>query len=164
MKRQFFYAATLLLGAALSFNVFAQATLTVSANVTQTCVLTSGTLLFTGYTGTVDVTAIGSVGATCTNGSAAKIMMGQGMWPVSGSSDDVPLRRMQIGTTTGKYLSYFLYSQGANNTVWGNSQNTAKIVNAIGTPQIVDVYGTIPAGQNPFFGAYADTVTVTFTV
>ena len=162
MRRQFIHAAALLFGAVLSCNAFAQATLAVSATVTATCLLTSGALNFTGYTGIADVQGTGSITATCTNGAAAKIMMGQGANPASGSTDDVPLRQMQIAST-GKFLSYFLYSAGPNNTVWGNTAATAKIVNATGLAQVVDVYGTIPSGQNPFAGAYTDLVNVTFT-
>jgi spore coat protein U-like protein len=162
MRKQLIHAAALLAGVALSFQCFAQAVLSVSATVTATCLLTSGALNFIGYSGVADVQSTGSVTATCTNGSAAKIMLGQGANPGTGSTDDVPLRQMQI-LSSGKFLSYFLYSAGPNNTVWGNSAATAKIVNATGIAQTVNVYGTIPSGQNPVAGAYTDTVNVTFT-
>ncbi|HEX9432047.1 MAG TPA: spore coat U domain-containing protein [Burkholderiales bacterium] len=161
MRKQLIHAAALLAGAALSFQCFAQAVLTVSATVTETCLLTSGALAFGGYSGSA-VTGTGTITATCTNGSAAKIMMGQGANPASGSTDTAPLRQMQIGTT-GKYLSYFLYSAGPNNTVWGNTTATAKILSATGLVQTVNVDGTIPAGQTPSAGVYTDVVNVTFT-
>jgi hypothetical protein len=84
MRKQFSHAAALLAGAALSFQCFAQAVLAVSANVTATCLLTSGALNFIGYSGVADVQSTGSVAATCTNGSATKIMLGQGANPGTG--------------------------------------------------------------------------------
>src|SRR5260221_2840421 len=130
MRKHFIHAAALLLGAALSFNTFAQAVLAVSATVTETCLLTSGALAFGGYSGSA-VTGSGTITATCTNGSAAKIMMGQGANPASGSTDTAPLRQMQIGTT-GKYPSYFLYIARPNNTQLANTQAPAQILTAPG--------------------------------
>ena len=158
---QFLRAAALALGAVLSFQCFAQAALAVSATVSQTCVITSGTLAFGSYTG-AQLQGTGSITATCTNGTAPKIMMGQGLGADTGSTDDAPLRRMQLGVT-GQYLPYSLYSAGANTTVWGNSPATAKILSATGLLQSVTVYATIPAGYYPTAGAYADTVIITFT-
>src|SRR5260221_1627018 len=161
MRKHFIHAAALLLGAALSFNTFAQAVLAVSATVTETCLLTSGALAFGGYSGSA-VTGTGTITATCTNGSAAKIMMGQGANPASGSTDTAPLRPMQIGTTW-KYLSYFLYNARPDNTVWGNTTATAKILSATGLVQTVNVDGTIPAGQTPSPGGHTHLRSATFT-
>ena len=88
--------------------------------------------------------------------------MGQGLQPAGGSTDDAPLRRMQLAAT-GQYLPYSLYSAGANTTIWGNSPTSAKILAATGLLQTVNVYGTIPAGNYPTAGSYTDTVIVTFT-
>jgi spore coat protein U domain-containing protein, fimbrial subunit CupE1/2/3/6 len=158
---QILRALALALGAMLSFHTFAQATLAVSATVSQTCVITSGTLTFGSYTG-VELPGTGSITATCTNGTSPKIMMGQGLNAAGGSTDDAPLRRMQLAAT-GQYLPYYLYSAGANTTIWGNTAATAKVLSATGLLQSVTVYGTIPAGNYPSAGAYADTIIITFT-
>jgi spore coat protein U-like protein len=157
---QLLRAIALALGAMLSFHGFAQTTLGVTASVSATCVLTSGTLNFGGYTG-AQLESTGTITATCTNGTAPKIMMDQGLYPDTGSLQDVPLRRMRFGTT--QYLPYFLYSAAANTTIWGNSPASAKILAATGSVQSVTVYGTIPAGYYPSAGAYGDTVTITFS-
>jgi len=160
-RLQLLRAIALALGAMLSFHSFAQAALAVSASVTSTCILTSGALAFGSYSG-AEVQGTGTITATCTNGTSPKVMMGQGLNAAGGSSDDVPLRQMQLGVT-GQFLPYYLYSAAANTTIWGNSPATAKILSATGLLQTLTVYGTIPAGNYPTAGAYTDTVIITFT-
>jgi spore coat protein U-like protein len=139
----------------------APAALAVTATVAPTCVVLGGALNFGAYTGAA-ATGTGTITATCTNGSTAYVLMGQGGNPDTGagSTDASPLRRMANGT--GGFLSYGLYVASPGQTAWGNTQATAKVVAGTGLPQLLTVYGQIPDGQyGAPAGAYIDTVLVT---
>jgi len=135
--------------------------LNVSATVASTCLIVGGALAFGTYSG-VQTDASGTIVATCTNGSTAYVLMGEGTSPASGSSASSPLR--QMSSATGGLLSYGLYITAPGNTVWGNTQGTGKVVTGDGLAQTLTVYGRIPAGQyNATAGLYTDTVQVSFT-
>jgi len=158
-------ASLLALGLTFALPGLAQApaALSVSATVASTCVLLGGTLAFGSYTGAA-ATGSGTITATCTNGSTAYVLLGQGTNADTGagSSDASPVRRMANGT--GAFLSYGLYITSPGQTLWGNTQATGKIVSGSGLPELLTVYGQIPGGQySAPAGLYTDTVLVTFT-
>lgn len=139
--------------------------LAVSASISANCTISTAALAFGAYDPIVShasspLDGTGTVTVTCTNGSSADITLGQGANADTGSTDDVPLRRMAKGTD---YLAYFLYSDSGRTTVWGNT--TGSDVNHIGTGSATNltVYGRVTAGQNEPAGSYSDTVVATVT-
>lgn len=69
-------------------------------------------------------------------------------------------RTMQSGS---HLLSYNLYTDTAHVSVWGDGTGGSTTVSGSGTSVGYPVYGSAPAGQNPYAGSYSDTVTVTLS-
>lgn len=61
------------------------------------------------------------------------------------------------------HLAYNLYTDAAHTTIWGDGSSGTSIVSGSGTTASYSVYGSSPAGQNPFVGSYSDVITVTLT-
>lgn len=144
----------------------ATANLDVSATITANCTISTAPLAFGAYdpivanaAGALDGT--GTVTTTCTNGSAATVTLGQGANADTGSTDAIPLRRMNDGGTN--YLSYFLYSDSGRTTVFGNTDVTGKGETGTGGTVNTTVYGRVTGGQNKPAGNYTDTVVATVT-
>jgi spore coat protein U-like protein len=143
----------------------ANSSMTVSATVAANCVIFAGALAFGSYDPVVShslnpLDGQATLTVTCTSGSAAKIMLGQGANAniAGGSTDAAPLRRMLSG---GNYLSYQLYQEAGRSTVWGNTNGpTSTGVSYLGTGSsaLVTVYGRVTGGQNVPAGSYSDSV------
>ncbi|CAM4543025.1 fruiting body development fimbrial-like coat protein PRU [Myxococcus xanthus] len=151
----------------------ATANLNVTANVGGACSIGSGagggTLNFGTYDPVVvnsalgvDLFGTGSLSVQCTLLSTAVITLGQGLYPAAGSTAAVPLRRMRNAASTD-YLSYFLYMDVTRLIAWGNTSGTGLPFLGLGLPVPVQVYGTVPRGQNVPSGTYNDTVVATIT-
>jgi spore coat protein U-like protein len=145
-----------------------QADLEVTATVTASCTIATTAVDFGAYDPvTANLSAAieqtGEVTVACTNGSAVKVTLGQGLNPDSGatSTDADPARRMKNAGTD--YLSYTLYSEGTRTTEWGNTALTGLAHTGTGTTAHLTVYGTLPGGQNVPVGSYSDTVVATVT-
>jgi spore coat protein U-like protein len=145
----------------------ASSDLPVSASVSANCTIdASGGVAFGAYDPVVAnqstaLTASGTISTTCTNGATATITLGQGSNADTGSTDTAPLRRMLAGTSD--YLTYQLYTDSGDTTVWGNTAATGVTVTGTGAAVSTTVYGSVPAGQNVATGNYADTVAATVT-
>jgi len=141
----------------------ATSNMSVTATVTALCTIAAGPLAFGNYDSTaatpLDGTATLTV--TCTILLPATITLGQGSNPASGSTDTVPLRRMK--DTGSDFLSYFLYQETGRTTVWGNTAATGVALTGTGLPQLITVFGRMPASQNEPVGAYSDIVVATIT-
>lgn len=139
--------------------------LAVSATVVSSCAIVTAPVAFGSYDPMVaqKTTALdssGSVTVTCTAGSTAHILMGQGLNPAAGS-DAAPVRQMASGANR---LGYFLYTDASHLDVWGNTNATG--VDQLGTgiaSTAIVVYGSVPFAQNVPAGSYTDTVAATVT-
>ncbi|MCE9667179.1 fruiting body spore coat protein U [Myxococcus stipitatus] len=147
----------------------ANANLSVAATVGSACSITSGSLNFGSYdplvvnaSAGVDLLASGTLTVQCTLLGSAVLTLGQGTHPASGSTDAVPLRRMR-NTVSTDFLDYFLYQDVTRLVVWGNTAGTGLPYTGTGLPVPVNVYGTVPRGQNIPSGTYNDTVVATLT-
>jgi spore coat protein U-like protein len=136
--------------------------LAVSATVGTNCTMGAASMPFGVYdplvaNASTAAQAMGTISISCTNGTVANITLdnGQNASHASGTT-----RAMLSGTSN--YLSYELYTSAARSTVW-NSTNTVTYTSGGTGPGTVNVYGTIPAGQNAHTGSYADTVIATAT-
>jgi spore coat protein U-like protein len=136
--------------------------LTVTATVSGTCVISSGggTLSFGTYdpvntNASTPLLQSGTFQIQCTNGTNATILLGQGSYPGNGSTDSAPVRNMSSGAAQ---LNYQLYTTIGRTVVWENVIGVSQV--ATGLAQTVTVYGSIPAGQNVSPGTYTDTVVI----
>lgn len=139
--------------------------LAISATVVSSCAIATTPVAFGSYDPMVTHAAApldgaGSVTVTCTSGSTAHILLGQGLNP-NGGSDAAPARQMASGANL---LSYDLYTDTTRLDVWGNTDLTG--VDQLGTGTAgttLVVYGRVPFAQNVPAGSYTDTVAATVT-
>jgi spore coat protein U-like protein len=100
----------------------------------------------------VPTDSAGTITYTCT--SAALVTLSTG-----GSGTYNP-RSLASGANT---LSYNLYADAARTQVWGDfSAGTTIRIAGAGANSVLNVFGRIPAAQNPNPGSYADTIVITF--
>jgi spore coat protein U-like protein len=133
------------------------ANMSVSANVTTACTLTSTPLAFgeVALTGATPGTA--TVKVTCTGGGDYSVGLGTGLHNVAAQ------RNLVSGSNV---LAYGLFQDAAYGTVWTNTG--AGLVAGTGTAleQDLTVYGQVTTGQVIVSGngtPYTDTVLVTLT-
>lgn len=144
----------------------ATSNLSVTATVTANCSISTAPVAFGSYdpvsaNATSPLNGSGTITVTCTSGDAAKITLGQGSNPGTGSTDAAPVRQMK--DTGTDVLAYALYQDSGRTTVWGNTAATGVAQTGTGSAQNVTVYGAVTAGQNVPAGSYSDTVVATVT-
>lgn len=134
----------------------APATIAVSATVLSFCTIAALPLAFGNYSQAV-LAAASSVTITCTLGTPYNVGLDVG----TGTGATIASRKMTFGANL---LSYGLFSDPAHSVVWGPTIGTNTVVGtATGLPQILPIYGQIPASQLVGPGAYLDTITATVT-
>jgi spore coat protein U-like protein len=154
------------LGAALFQGETAQAastpaTLDVSANVVNTCLISTTPVNFGSYDGlsATPTDAAGTITVTCTNGMAWEVLIGQGSFPTGASTDAAPARQMGFGVNR---LPYSLFSDAGRTAAWTNTAGGGVASNGTGSADVRSVYGRIAAGFNALpAGAYTDSVIAT---
>lgn len=171
MKKPIFHAILITtLITACSYTIAATATSTMTNTVTITNVCTISTAGFTTTYDPISTNAssaqntTATVTTTCTIGAVPVVTLGQGANADTGSTDAVPLRRLQNPVATVAYLNYGLFSDSNRTVTWGNTAGTAPSgVTANGTPTALTVYAQIPGGQSVKAGTYTDNVVATVT-
>jgi spore coat protein U-like protein len=141
-------------------------TLAISADVQETCDITTTAVAFGEYDPVVTNASTdldntgGKITLVCTAGTTATVILDDGLHENTGSTADAPLRRLSDGTN---FINYQLYSDSLGGTVWGGTVATGKVIGTHdgSTPEDMTVYARIPAGQNVPVGSYSDTVQVT---
>jgi spore coat protein U-like protein len=141
---------------------FNNSNLQISASVPNSCTISTTALNFGPYNSGTVTSVTGTVSTNCTMNAVAVITLGQGFYSATGSSNEVPLRRLQNGASAN-YLNYNLYQNSGKTTIWGNSTSTGVTVTGTGTEESTSVYGEIPAGQSVPAGSYTDNVIATVT-
>jgi spore coat protein U-like protein len=136
--------------------------LEISASVPNSCTISAGALNFGAYNPTTGSNVTGTVSTNCTMNAVAVITLNQGFYSATGSSNEVPLRRLQNGGSAN-YLNYNLYQNSGKTTIWGSSTSTSVTVAGIGIEESTSVYGEIPGGQSVPAGSYTDNVIATVT-
>ncbi|HET6803965.1 MAG TPA: spore coat U domain-containing protein [Frateuria sp.] len=96
--------------------------------------------------------SVGHVTVTCDVSTPYTIVLSPGLTGTFTS------RIMQSGA---HQLVYNLYTDLAHSSVWGDGTGNSVTVGGAGTNTDYAVYGSAPAGQNPYIGTYSDVVTVT---
>ena len=164
MKRiaVFIIALTCLVGAAdFVHAATATSTLTVSANVPQTCTISTSTVSFGAVPQLPAVTTgQGSVTVTCGIGSAWTVTLNSGQEPFGGS------RAMRVGGVP--VVGYELYKDAGLTQVWGDSGFAATYpagsgVAGVGSgaAQVTTVFGQAGAQPSAPAGNYTDIVVAT---
>ena len=163
MRRILFVAAGLTALPVLYVTLDAQsatASMTVSANVSKNCTITTSVLNFGAYdpvaanaTATLDGT--GTVTVTCTKGAVAKVGLN------AGSNAQGTTRRMSQSASA--FLTYEIYKDAAHTVVWGNGTTDSLDVPAAPNknPRNFTAYGRVASGQDATVGTYSDTVVAT---
>jgi spore coat protein U-like protein len=138
----------------------ASASLTVSANVTKNCTITTAPVNFGSYdpvaaNATAPLDGIGTVTVTCTKGAVAKVGLN------TGANAQGAIRRMTQGAA--EYLTYEIYKDTAHANIWGDTADTALDIPAAPNrnPRTFTAYGRVPAAQDATVGNYTDTVVAT---
>ena len=136
-------------------------TLTVFANVINSCSVNSTELIFDGYRPATQnayspLDSQTEIMWTCTNGTEATITLGLGQFDLEGNPD-FPNRTMTNGSD---HLQYSLYQDPNRFNVWGATELSGVKVEGNGGTQWATIYGRIPAGQNVPSGFYQDSVVI----
>ncbi|HTI66918.1 MAG TPA: spore coat U domain-containing protein [Caulobacteraceae bacterium] len=133
--------------------------LTIGASILDTCSVANGSLDF----GTVDpaagvvVPVTTTISVTCSLGVTFSVGLGDGA-NFSGGN-----RRMYSAGSTD-YLTYGLYKDLLVSQRFGEAVAGERVAGQIGlglVPNLIPVFGAIPAAQSARGGTYADTVLVT---
>jgi spore coat protein U-like protein len=158
-------AAAIVLGTALAGTAMAsgsaQNDLSVSAEVINSCSITTSPVDFGNYDpiSSSDNTSSGGVTVTCTPEASAAILLGEGVNKAGSSTAAAPVRRLSDGT---HFLSYNLYTDNTYGTVWDN--DTGVPYAGTGNADAIDVFGMVPMGQlSAPAGSYSDTVVAKVT-
>jgi spore coat protein U-like protein len=142
----------------------ANANISVTATVVNSCTVTGNTIPFGAYDPIAGAAVLQNetISVACTNGmDAPPVTLGQGLHAQAGSTDASPLRQLNAGL--GQNLTYNLYSDAGSSIVWDNVTGIASPTPS-GTAQNMIVYGKIDAGQSTAAtGSYSDTVIVSVT-
>lgn len=130
--------------------------LSVSATVLALCVIVATPLAFGIYSSAaLDATA--TITVTCTPTTTYNV----GLDPGLGTGATVSSRTM---TNTVSTLNYSLFRDSARTNNWGQTVGTDTLSGVgSGLPQVLTVYGRVPANQVVSPGIYGDTVTATIT-
>jgi spore coat protein U-like protein len=131
------------------------ATLSVSAQVAETCTLIGGSLDFGSYTGDAKE-GEGSFSYECTSGANISLSLGSGS-----HSEGNGIRGM---LSDGNLLQYRLFSDAGRQNVWGENGDAFLTQAQSSTQQTVPVYGLIDGGQDVPPGAYSDTALITLNI
>ena len=140
------------------FAAVATSTLTVTANVQPTCVISNATLAFGEYLpvtthANADLDGATTVSVTCTNGTAAKIY----------SSTPV-LSRVIANTNDVHTLTYKLYTDSNRQTELGTTDAAGTIsVTGTGVAQPIDLYGKVIKNQQVTVGNYTGIANLTIS-
>jgi spore coat protein U-like protein len=131
---------------------------TTTATVSNECTVSVGSLNFGSVTSlSSSVAATTTTTLRCTNGDAYTVGLNAG----SGSGATISARKMTSGSNT---VTYSLYQNSADTTVWGNTVGTNTVAGTgTGGTQTLTVYGLVPAQTVPAVGTFTDTVVVTAT-
>jgi spore coat protein U-like protein len=142
----------------------ATSNLQISSTVSKNCTISAPALDFGTYNPAEGSNITGTVTTNCTLNAYAVITLSQGSYPATGSSNEVPLRRLK-NTDTTNYLNYTLYQNYEKTLIWPSSDSNGNALGIVGygTEQSTTVYGEITPGQNVPAGSYSDTVTATVT-
>ncbi|HEX4737447.1 MAG TPA: spore coat U domain-containing protein [Allosphingosinicella sp.] len=129
----------------------------VTAQAAPNCTISATNLAFRDYAGS-QVDGQSEISLRCNPRLAWNVGLSPGNFPGA----TVSSRRMRGPSPAS--LGYALYRDAARTQNWGNIVGTDTLVGTgSGSPQIVNVFGRIPASQSAASGGYVDTIVATVT-
>lgn len=139
----------------LAWLAVAAGALAATASHAATCSLNVQPVGFGNYDfqSSQNLDSVGHVIVTCDVSTSFSIALSPG-------AGSFTARTMQNGVYQ---LAYNLYTDATQTTVWGDGSGGSAIANGSGTNVDQVVYGSAPAGQNPYVGTYSDVITVTLS-
>ena len=142
-----------------SYGATTTATMAVSVNVVGDCTVSASPFVFSDYDPSGGQPALDQVNAItvqCANEEAYKTALSTGYGTYT---------QRLMKNAGNPDLNYQLYTDLARAHVWGDGSGSTTLPEGAGTgfPQILTVYGTIPASQTtiPSGLTYTDSITVT---
>jgi len=140
---------------ALSWLMAMAAALVATSSNAATCTLSTQGVNFGSYDflSSQNLDGVGHVVVSCDTSTSYTI----GLSPGSGSY------MARLMTNGPHQLAYNLYTDATQTMVWGDGSSGTAVVDGTGTDVDHTVYGSVPAGQNPYAGSYSDAITVTLT-
>ena len=136
----------------------AQTSFAVTARVSPSCAIAAENLQFFTYAG-AQLDARSQITVTCTNSTQWNVGLNPGTYPGA----TVTTRRM-TGSKKNSSLGYGLYRNSGGTLNWGQTIGSdTESGTGTGDPQTLNVYGRVPASQNPDAGGYEDMITATLT-
>lgn len=122
------------------------------------CHLSSSNLYFDGYdpSSSVANTTIADLQIDCDVPTSFSIELDAGQ-----NSAGFQQRRMAHDSRSGEYLNYILSQDSAYTHSWGQINLGAARSVTVNQTARLNIYGAIPAGQQPWVGHYSDRVTLT---
>ncbi len=136
----------------------AETSFTNTANIRAGCKIVAEDMFFLAYRGQQKDTR-SQIIVNCTNTTRWNVGLNPGTYPGA----TVRTRRM-TGSRFGSSLSYDLYRNSARTLNWGQTIGSDTVAGTgTGDPQILHVFGRIPALQAPPAGGYRDSITATVT-
>jgi spore coat protein U domain-containing protein, fimbrial subunit CupE1/2/3/6 len=155
--RALILAAALVAAPAVARAASVTATFGVAADVVENCRVSTRDLSFgvydpLGLNAGKDLDASTSLTVVCTKGTSVRVILG------AGQGDSAGLRQL---SGAGQFLGYQLYRDPVRTEVWSQGDAAVQIPNAGGAhaPNILTIYGRIPAGQSILAGTFTDRVT-----
>lgn len=140
----------------------ATASLAVSSTVASNCTIDAplsisfGAYAPSGANASTRLDGTGTLRATCTLGTTARIGLSPGdNQDAGGGTYFYNPRRMTAGT--GKYLRYSLFINPGQSTPWDTGTNMRNYTGT-GLAEDITIYAVVPPGQNVAGGDYADTI------
>lgn len=140
---------------ALARLAIAAMVLVVTPLCAATCSLSTQGVSFGNYDflSSQNLGAVGNISVTCDVSASYTIALSPGGGTYASRS-----------LSNGSYhLAYNLYTDAAYTTIWGDGSSGTSIISGSGTIGSYSVYGSSPAGQNPYVGSYSDAIIVTLT-
>ena len=157
-------AAWLALGGASVHAGTATGSITVSATVVSSCIVSGATLNFGAAidptSASVPIDSSTSITVVCTATTPYAVALNAGV--NAGGASNFGARAVKNGL---KSLGYQLYADALHTTVWGDGTSASATQPGVGTGsnQSLTVYGRLPSVTGAIPGTYTDTVTVTVT-
>ena len=151
-------AAILPTAPAFAQSATASTTFQVTTNVDSDCAIEATDMNFGDYHPVgPSIAGSSSILLVCTTSTAWNVGLDQGLFPGA----TVTTRQMTGAVSS---LAYSLFSDSARTINWGNTVGTDTVSGTgTGGPQVITVYGRIPASQSSGIGGYQDTITATVT-
>jgi len=141
-----------------SFVAAAALVLSCAAHAQSACSFSAQDMVFGDYDPSTraPLNSVAEITIDCSRPTSVTLLIAPG-----GGTGRVADRRMLHRTRPGEALGYNLFQDASRTVVWGNGASGAALTLRVERRSVARVYGQVYAGQEPWVGSYADSVSVT---